>query len=355
VQAARQLIIGPVVRAVVKAEAEPGFRVIDVPEPQPGRGEVLVRVEAASICGTDVHLYDWNPWAASRVHPPRVMGHEMGGVIEALGGGVNGMQVGTTVACESHVVCGHCPECLRGDFHVCANTRILGVDIDGVFAPRVVVPARNLWPTPPGFGMELAALMEPFGNAVHACSYGTLRGQAVAVFGCGPIGLAAIAIARAENAAPIVAVDLNAYRLKLAGRMGADAVVDAHAPGSLEQAVMDAAGGPVDCALEMSGASSAIVAACRATRPGGWVSLLGIGDTPTLMDMSRDVVMKGLTLYGITGRRLFSTWEATTAYLQGGRIDAMPLLTHHFALEDVDHAIDLMRSGDCGKVVLHPG
>jgi threonine 3-dehydrogenase len=343
------------VRAVIKAGAEPGFRVIDIPEPRPGEGEVLVRVEAASVCGTDVHLYDWNPWAASRVHPPRVMGHEMGGVVEALGGGVNGLRVGTRVACESHVVCGHCPECRRGDFHVCANTRILGVDVDGVFAPRVVVPARNLWPTPPGFGVEVAALMEPFGNAVHACSYGTLRGQVVAIFGCGPIGCAAVAIARAENAARIVAVDYNRYRLELAERMGADILVDAGSSTPLEEAVTVAAGGTVDCALEMSGASAAIVAACRVTRPGGWVSLLGIGDTPTLIDMSRDVVMKGLTLRGVTGRRLFATWEATTAYLQGGRIDVAPLLTHHFALEDVDQAIALMHSGRCGKVVLHPG
>ncbi|HEY6378925.1 MAG TPA: L-threonine 3-dehydrogenase [Candidatus Dormibacteraeota bacterium] len=341
-------------RAVIKAGAEPGFRVIDVPEPVPGEGEVLVRVEAASVCGTDVHLYDWNAWAASRVHPPRVMGHEMGGVIEALGHGVNGMRPGTRVACESHVVCGHCPECRRGDFHVCANTRILGVDVDGVFAPRVVVPARNLWPTPPSFGVEVAALMEPFGNAVHACSYGPLRGQQVAIFGCGPIGCAAVAIARAENAARIVAVDFNRYRLDLAERMGADELVDAGLPASLEEAVTAAARGPVDCALEMSGAASAIVAACRVTRPGGWVSLLGIGDAPTLVDMSRDVVMKGLTLHGVTGRRLFSTWEATTAYLQGGRIDVAPLLTHHLALEDVDQAITLMRSGRCGKVVLHP-
>lgn len=340
-------------RAVVKSTPEPGFRLLEVPEPEPAAGEVLVTVERASVCGTDVHLYDWNPWAASRVRPPRVMGHEMGGVVAAVGDGTASLAVGTRVAVESHVVCGHCPECLRGDFHVCADTRILGVDIDGVFAPRVAVPARNLWPAVPGAGPEVAALMEPFGNAVHACSYGRLRGQTVGVFGCGPIGCAAVAIARAENAARIVAVDRNPYRLELAERMGADAVVDATRAG-MEEAITRAARGPLDCALEMSGAESATVAACRLVRPGGWVSLLGIGDRPTTLDLSRDVVMKGLSIHGVTGRRLFSTWEQTTAYIRGGGIDVTALLTHHFALDEIDGAIELMRSGRCGKVVLHP-
>jgi threonine 3-dehydrogenase len=315
---------------------------------------VLVRVEAASVCGTDVHLYDWNAWAAGRVHPPRIMGHEMGGTVVATGEDVdNGVTPGMRVAVESHVVCGHCPECQRGDYHVCSNTRILGVDIDGVFAPEVVVPARNLWPTAGDLPAELAALMEPFGNAVHACSYGRLRGQSVVVFGCGPIGCAAIAIARAENAARIVAVDRIPYRLELAERMGAHAVVNAGVD-DVEAAVLRAAGGPLDCALEMSGAPAAVTASCRLVRPGGWVSLLGIGDSPTLIDMSRDVVMKGLTLFGVTGRRLFTTWEQTTAYIREGSIDVRALLTHHFALDEIDQAITLMRSGQCGKVVLHP-
>jgi threonine 3-dehydrogenase len=195
--------------------------------------------------------------------------------------------------------------------------------------------------------------MEPFGNAVHACSRGSLLGRVVGVFGCGPIGCAAVAIARAENAARIVAVDRNPYRLALAERMGADAVVDA-SRGDVETAVARAAGAPLDCALEMSGAESLLVAACRLVRPGGWISLLGISDAPETVDLTRDVVMKGLTLYGITGRRLPSTWEQTTAHLAGGLIDAGVLITHHLPLADIDHAIALMRSGDCGKISLVP-
>ncbi|HET9050488.1 MAG TPA: alcohol dehydrogenase catalytic domain-containing protein, partial [Candidatus Dormibacteraeota bacterium] len=341
-------------RAVLKAAPERGFRIGEVPEPVAGAGEAVVRVEAASLCGTDLHLHDWNPWAASRVHPPRVMGHEMGGVVESVGAGASdGVTPGMRVAVESHIVCGHCPECRRGDFHVCANTRILGVDVDGVFAPRVRVPVRNVWPIGPDIPFELAALMEPFGNAVHCCSNGSLRGQVVGVFGCGPIGCAAVAIARAENAARIVAVDRNRYRLGLAERMGADAVVDASG-GDAEAELARAARGALDVALEMSGAEQSVVTACRLVRPGGWISLLGIGDRPATLDLSTDVVMKGLTLYGVTGRRLFSTWERTTAYLTSGRVDPTPLLTHHFALPEVDAAIELMRSGECGKVVLTP-
>ena len=339
-------------RAVVKSTAAPGFDIAEVPEPEPGPGQVVVRVEAASVCGTDVHLWDWNPWAADRVHPPRVMGHEMGGEVVALGAGVDSWRVGAKVAVETHIVCGHCPECQRGDFHVCANTRILGVDVDGVFAPYAAVPAHNLWPAVPGQPPEIAALMEPFGNAVHACSHGRLRGQVVGVFGCGPIGCACVAIARAENAARIVATDRNPYRLEMALRMGADVALDASSA-DLEAQVLGAAG-PLDCALEMSGAPQAVVAATRLVRPGGWISLLGIGDAPTTLDLSRDVVMKGLTLFGVTGRRMFATWEQTTAYLSGGLVDPAPLHTHRMGLADIAGAIELMKSGRCGKVVLLP-
>jgi len=341
-------------RAVLKAAAGPGFSIAEVADPvPPGPGQAVIRVEAASVCGTDVHLWDWNPWAASRVHPPRIMGHELGGEVVAVGEGVTQTHPGSKVAVETHIVCGHCPECQRGDFHVCANTRILGVDVDGAFAGHVTVPAHNLWPAPPGQPPEVAALMEPFGNAVHACSCGRLRGQTVAVFGCGPIGLCCVAIARAENASRIVAVDRNTYRLELARRMGADALVDASA-GDVEAGVATAARGSLDCALEMSGAPSAVVAATRLVRPGGWISLLGIGDAPAMLDLSRDVVMKGLTLFGVTGRRMFSTWEQTTAYLSDGGVDVGPLLTHRMPMEDIASAIALIKSGQCGKVVLYP-
>ena len=341
-------------RAVIKASPRPGVSITDSPEPFAGPGEVLLRVVAASICGTDIHLYDWNPWARARVHLPRIMGHEICGEVLALGEGADGRaRIGDRVAVESHLVCHRCPACLRGDFHVCAATRILGVDADGGFAGLVALPAENVWPVGPEMAPAVAAAMEPFGNAVHACSDGELAGRTVAVFGCGPIGCAAVAVAKARGAARVIAVEPNRYRLELAGRMGADALIEA-GEGSTEAEVRRAAGGEVDCALEMSGASAAVVAATRSVRSGGWVSLLGIGDAPTSMDLSQDVVMRGVTLYGVTGRRLFATWEETSRYLRSGAIDAEALITHRFAMADIEEAIRLIKSGRCGKVSLQP-
>src|SRR5579859_854990 len=231
-------------QAVLKATPAAGFVVGEVAEPAPGAGEVLLRVAAASVCGTDVHLYDWDAWAQSRVTPPRVVGHEFCGEVVGWGDGVRSPALGTRVAVESHIVCGHCEECRRGDFHVCENTRILGVDVDGAFAVHAVVPAANVWPVGPTVDATIAAAMEPFGNAVHACSYGELDGRTVVVYGCGPIGCAAIAVARVQGAARVIAVDRNDYRLELAERMGASALVRAGAD-PVDRAVLDAAGGDI--------------------------------------------------------------------------------------------------------------
>ncbi len=325
----------------------------DIPEPSPGPGQALLRVATTSVCGTDVHLYDWNSWAAGRVHPPRVVGHEVSGEVIALGAGVRTPEVGTRVAVESHIVCGHCAECRRGDFHVCENTRILGVDVDGAFAALVAVPVANVWPVASDIAPEVAAALEPFGNAVHACSYGELGARTVVVFGCGPIGCAAIAVARAQGAARVVAVDRNPYRLELAERMGAHTVIEA-GDDPVDAAIRRAAGGYADCALEMSGAATAVVSATHVVRPGGWISLLGIGDGSVSLDLSNDVVMKGLTLHGVVGRRIPATWELTTAYVREKVVDPAAIITHRFALDEFDAAIQLMKSGRCGKVTLTP-
>jgi threonine 3-dehydrogenase len=341
------------VQAVVKPTAAPGLVLADVPQPEPRDGELLLRVAAASVCGTDVHLYDWNPWAAARVHPPRVIGHEICGEVVGRGRGAD-LADGRRVAVESHIVCGHCNSCLRGDFHVCQFTRILGVDVDGGFTTLVAVPQANVFPIGDDISAEVAAALEPVGNAVHACAYGELAGRTVAVFGCGPIGCAAIAIARADGAAAVIAIDRNRYRLELAERMGATAQVmaDEHAERSVRTA---ASGADIDCVLEMSGAPSAVVAATRLVRPGGWISLLGIGDEPTALDLSNDVVMKGISLHGVVGRRLPQTWDATMAYVRSGAVDVSALITHHHAMSEIEEVIALIKSGQCGKVSLHPG
>jgi len=298
-----------------------------------------------------VHLYDWTPWARARVRPPRIVGHELCGEVVAVGEGVTVPEIGSRVAVESHISCGVCPECRRGDLHVCVDTRILGFDVDGGFAPLVAIPVANAYPvgdTAP----QVAAAMEPFGNAVHACSTGNLGGATVAVFGCGPIGCASVAVAKARGADRVIAVDRNRYRLDLAESMGADALIEVS--DSLEADVAAAAGRELDCALEMSGAAQATVAAVRLVRPGGWVALLGIGDTRISLDLANDVVMKGLTLRGVVGRRIPQTWDATTAYIRDGVLDAGALITHTFAMSEIDAAISLVKSGRCGKVSLRP-
>jgi threonine 3-dehydrogenase len=341
------------VLAVVKSTAAPGLVLADVPEPEPGDGEVLLRVAAASVCGTDVHLYDWNPWAAARVHPPRIIGHELCGEVVGRGPGAD-LADGLRVAIESHIVCGRCNSCLRGAFHVCVNTRILGVDVDGGFTTLVVVPQANVFPIGDDISSDVAAALEPVGNAVHACSYGELAGRTVAVFGCGPIGCAAIAIARAEGAVAVIAIDRTRYRLDLAERMGATAQL--MADDNVERNVRTAAAGAdIDCVLEMSGAARAVAAATRLVCPGGWISLLGIGDEPTALDLSNDVVMKGVSLNGVVGRRLPQTWEATMAYVRSGAVDAGALITHHHAMSEIEGVIGLIKSGQCGKVSLRPG
>ena len=282
-----------------------------------------------------------------------MVGHEVCGEVVAWGEGVAGPPIGTRVAVESHIVCGHCDECRRGDFHVCENTRILGVDVDGAFATHLAIPVANVWPVGDAVAPDIAAAMEPFGNAVHACSYGDLEGRTVVVFGCGPIGCAAIAVAKVRGAARVIGVDRNAYRLGLAERMGASAVVQATEE-AVDGAVRRVAGNAIDCVLEMSGSPVAVASATRLVRPGGWISLLGIGDGPDVVDLSSDVVMKGLSLYGIAGRRIPETWEQVTAYVQDGVIDVRTLITHRFALRDIDGAIELMKSGQCGKVTLAP-
>jgi len=341
-------------RAVVKPSAGPGATWATVPERQPGADEVLLQLVAAGICGTDLHILKWNAWAAARVHPPLVLGHEMAGRVLAVGAGVESPGVGDLVGVESHLVDLTCPQCRRGDFHVCENTRILGVDVDGVFAEQVIVPARNCRVAPPSLDPAVVAFQEPMGNAVHAAAQGNLGGQVVIVTGCGPIGCAAVGIARAEGAHRVVAVDRVRPRLEIAEAMGADALVDTSAAGDLESSLRTACQGEADVVLEMSGHPMLIRAALAAVRPGGWISLLGLGDDDLTLDLSAQVVMRGITLFGVTGRRQFETWDQTSAYLSSGRIDVGPIITHRVPLADFQAAAELAEAAEVGKVVLYP-
>jgi threonine 3-dehydrogenase len=339
--------------AVVKATAGPGAEIDQVAIREPKGTDVLIEVAASSICGTDVHIFDWNDWARAHIHPPLVFGHEMSGRIVATGPDVRDLKPGAFVAAETHVVDHTCRQCQRGLYHLCENVRVLGIDFDGSFARYVLLPAENCWRNAPNLSPEVAALQEPFGNAVHAATAGPLKDNAVAIFGLGPIGLCAVGIARAEGAAAVYGIEPNPYRRELAERMGATAVF---APsGSTVEDVRKANGGVgVDVVLEMSGHPAAVEQGLQVLHRGGWISLLGLGDRPVSLDLNDLVVTKGITIYGIFGRRIWDTWERTSDYLSTGKVDVSPLITHRFPLDDFQEAMALTKSGRSGKVVLLP-
>ena len=339
--------------AVVKAAAGPGAEIDQVAIPEPAGKDVLIEVAASSICGTDVHIFDWNDWAQRHIQPPRVFGHEMSGHVVATGPDVTDLKPGTFVAAETHVVDHTCRQCRRGLYHLCENTRVLGVDRDGSFAHYVLLPAENCWRNAAGLSPEIAALQEPFGNAVHAALAGPLKDNVVAIFGLGPIGLCAVGIARAEGAGAIYGVEPNPFRRELALRMGATAVF-APSNSTVQDLKLANGGVGVDVVLEMSGHPMAIEQGLRVLHRGGWISLLGLGDAPATLDLNDLVVTKGITIYGIFGRKIWETWERTSHYLSTGKVDVTPLITHRFPLDDFQEAMAQMKSGRSGKVVLLP-
>ncbi len=347
-------------RALRKTAPRRGAELVEIPIPTPGEGEVVIRVHGASICGTDLHIFDWNEWAEKRItRIPMTFGHEVAGTIEAVGPEVHHLEPGTFIAAETHIACGRCSSCRTGRAHICENLEILGVDIDGGFAECVALPATNAWVVGDGIHPEVASIMEPFGNAVHA-AFGTGGGEdiatnAVAVIGCGPIGLFAVGIARSLGAWRVIAIEPNAYRRSMASTVGADISVD---PGSVDPvaSVMEATnGGGAEVVLEMSGNARAIDQGTRMLARGGRMSLLGLPDGPVTLDLNDQVIFKEARLQGITGREMFRTWQQTTTLLSTGRVDVTPIITHRFPLERFEEAFATTASGRSGKVILLPG
>lgn len=340
-------------RALAKMRPGPGVELIERPTPTPGAGEVLLRVEAASICGTDHHLYTWDEWAAENLEPPRVLGHELAGTVIGTGSGVTRVKEGDLVGVESHLFDWTCAQCRRGDMHLCRNLRVIGVHVDGGFAEQVVIPEANAIESN-GLDPGVVALQEPMGNAVHAAFVEPIEGRSVLVTGCGPIGLCAVGIARAAGASVVIATDTEPYRLELARTMGADHALDATDP-QTEARIRDATGGDgVDVVLEMSGAKPALDQALRVITRGGRISLLGIFGEPPTVDLSEFVIMQGIRLHGIYGRRIYDTWERTQSLLRSGALDVSPIITHRLDLAEWQQAFDLIASRHAGKVVLIP-
>jgi len=344
--------VGTTMRALVKESPAPGAAIREVPVPQPGPGELLIRVEAASVCGTDVHIERWDPWAQDNFGPPPMtFGHEMAGVVVARGPGAERIAIGATVAAETHIVDWTCYQCRTGRAHVCQNMKIVGVHVPGAFAEYIVLPEMNAW-VYEGYPAEIAALQEPLGNAVHAAFVEEVAGQTAVVLGCGPIGLMAIGVLKMAGARSVFATDINPERREMAERMGADLVLDAREDIAARlRAETD--GNGVDIVLEMSGAAPALHQGLAAVTNGGRVSLLGTHTVPATIDLSQEVIFKGIRIYGITGRRLFDTWYRTTALIEEG-LDVSPIITHRLPLTDYATAFDLVASGHAGKIVLLP-
>jgi len=352
--------MGGTMRALRKTRPGPGAELAEQPIPSPGEGEVLVRVHAASLCGTDLHIFDWNEWAATRItRLPMTFGHEVAGTVESVGPEVHHIQPGAFVAAETHIACGHCSTCRTGRAHICENLRILGVDTDGAFAEYVVIPAANAWIVGEGIHPDTASIMEPFGNAVHA-TFGTEGGEdlatnPVAVIGCGPIGLFAVGITRAAGAWKVVAIEPNEYRRDLAAKMGADVLVDPRAQDPVAAVLEATNGSGAEVVLEMSGNARAIDQGTRMLARGGRMSLLGLPDGPVTLDLADQVIFKEARLHGITGREMFRTWQQTTTLLSTGRVDARPVITHRFPLERFEEAFEVTASGRSAKVIVFPG
>jgi threonine 3-dehydrogenase len=346
-------------RALRKLRPAAGADLVELPVPSPGPGEVLIRVEAASICGTDLHILSWDPWAAGRVKQlPMTFGHEVAGHVAAVGPEVHHLRPGAFVSAEGHVFCGFCPPCRSGKAHICENLRILGVDFDGGFADYVVIPERNAWEVDKRIPPDVASIHDPFGNAVHTAFSGDgaeeLVGATVAVLGCGPIGLFAVGICRAAGARRVLAVEPNEYRQGLAKQMGADAVIDPSKEDPVETVRATTDGHGAEVVLEMSGVPKVIDQGTRMLAPGGRMSLLGLPSGPVALDLTDQVIFKEARLIGVTGRELFRTWQQTTTLLATGMVDVGPVITHRFPLDRFEEAVGVMSSGRSGKVILVP-
>lgn len=344
-------VIPTAMRALLKRSPGPGLTLATVPVPAVRAGEILVRVAAGGICGTDLHIYTWNEWAASRIKAPRIIGHEFCGTVVACAPDVTGVGVGDFIAGEGHVACGECAPCRRGDLHICARLEIIGIDRDGAFAEYVVMPARNAWHLRREVvPLEVAAIMDPLGNAVHTALAADPAGRTVAVIGCGPIGLMAIAVLRLSGAAFVAASDVRPERRALAAHLGADLILE---PGreDVPTRLQAATGGQgVDIVLEMSGQPAGIHDALRGVRAGGWVSLLGLPSRPVELDLTNEIIFKMVHVQGVFGRRIWQTWERATTLLRRG-LNIRPIITHRLSLEDYEEAFALLRSGAAGKVI----
>jgi len=338
------------VKALVKAKAEPGLWLQDVPEPKPGPGEVLIRVLRTGICGTDLHIDAWNEWAQHTIKPGLIVGHEFVGEIVELGEDVASVYPGEIVGAEGHIVCGRCRNCMAGRRALCANSVGIGVQRDGAFAEYIVMPAGNLWPHLTEIDLDVASIFDPFGNAVHVATQYRLVAEDVLITGAGPIGLMASIVARHNGARFTVVTDVSDYRLELARKIGVTEAVDVRTTRlrDVQQKLGMKEG--FDVGFEMSGVPSAMREMIGSMAHGGRIAVLGLPDHEFPIDWS-EVVFKMLTIRGVYGRQIFETWYQMSVFVQSG-LDISPVITHRFPYTEYEEAFRIGHSGQCGKIVL---
>jgi threonine 3-dehydrogenase len=337
-------------KALAKLERAPGLTLTEVKKPELGHNDVLIKIRKTAICGTDIHIWNWDEWAQKTIPVPMQVGHEYVGEIVGIGQEVRGFEIGDRVSGEGHITCGHCRNCRAGRRHLCRNTVGVGVNRAGAFAEYLVIPAFNAFKIPDDIADDLAAIFDPFGNATHTALTFNLVGEDVLITGAGPIGIMAAAIARHVGARHIVVTDVNDYRLDLAKRMGATRALNVSRENlrdTMNELQMTEG---FDVGMEMSGVPSAFSSMLECMNHGGKVAMLGIPSAPMAIDWNQ-VIFKGLEIKGIYGREMFETWYKMVAMLQSG-LDLSPLITHHFAVDDFKAGFDAMLSGKSGKVIL---
>jgi threonine 3-dehydrogenase len=340
-------------KALVKSKREPGLWMEDVPVPEIGPNDVLIRIHKSAICGTDMHIWNWDAWSQKTIPVPMTVGHEYVGIIEQVGDEVEGYRIGDRVSGEGHIVCGHCRNCKAGRRHLCPNTKGVGVNRPGSFAEYLSLPATNLFKVPDGISDDLAAIFDPYGNATHTALSFEMVGEDVLITGAGPIGIMAVAIAKYAGARNVVITDVNGYRLDLARKMGATRAVDVSRedlPTVMHELGMTEG---FDIGMEMSGNGAAFKGMIDAMANGGRISLLGIFGGDVAIDWGK-VIFKGLFMKGIYGREMFETWYKMAAMIQGG-LDISPVITHRFGIDDFRQGFEVMGSGQSGKVILDWG
>ena len=340
--------------AVVKPEAAPGADVRQMPVPEIGPDDVLVKVKVASVCGTDLHIYNWDQWAQNRIRPPLIPGHEFCGNVVAIGKNVTAVKEGDFVSAEMHVACGKCYQCRTGEAHICQHVKIIGVDANGAFAEYVKIPESNIWKIDPAIPPDYASVLDPLGNAVHAVLAGEIAAKTVAVIGCGPIGLFSIAVARACGATAVFALEINDHRRKLAEKMKADFAFNPVKDPVYERVMAATDDTGVDVVLEMSGHPDAIRLGFKILRLGGRASLLGIPSRPMELNLSEDIIFKGARVEGINGRLMYKTWYQMNALLKAGKLDLAPVITDRMAMADFSKGMDRLKSGESSKILLYP-